>query len=67
MDLNVYEGYAILATMLNAKILKDLHRDSCGGQNGMRPEMNNTLKNSAYKLIKRGRKTHISGKILRMT
>ena len=61
MNFNVYEGYAVLATIVHAKILKDLHRDSCGGQNGMCSEMNNTLTNSAFKLIKRGRRTHVSG------
>ena len=47
--------------MLNAKILRDHHRDFCCGQNGMCSEINNTLKNSAYKLIKRGRRTHVRG------
>ncbi|XP_061195149.1 uncharacterized protein LOC133203370 [Saccostrea echinata] len=57
---NVFEGYAILSAILQAKILKDLHREVCGEAEGLCPNLNSTLWNNSYKLVERGRYTNIS-------
>ncbi|XP_056018331.1 uncharacterized protein LOC125671592 isoform X2 [Ostrea edulis] len=57
---NVFEGYAIVSTILHAKVLRDLHRESCGGSAGFCTSFNNTIWENTPKLIELGRKSHIN-------
>lgn len=57
---NVYEGYAILALALQAQILKDLQKMSCGTNSGLCQEFNNTLSDKAYTLVDKGRETQVN-------
>lgn len=57
---NVYEGYAILALALQAQILKDLQKMSCGTNSGLCQEFNNTLSEKAYTLVDKGRETQVN-------
>ncbi|XP_048759312.2 uncharacterized protein LOC125668916 [Ostrea edulis] len=57
---NVFEGYAIVSTILHAKVLRDLHRESCGGSGGFCTSFNNTIWENTPKLIEMGRKTQVN-------
>ncbi|XP_062599622.1 uncharacterized protein LOC134261190 [Saccostrea cucullata] len=57
---NVFEGYAILSTIMQAKFLKDLQREECGETEGLCSNLNSTLWNNIYKLVERGKNTSIS-------
>ncbi|XP_061195171.1 uncharacterized protein LOC133203393 [Saccostrea echinata] len=50
---NVFEGYAIVSTLLIAKILKNLQVKICGG-NGICDELNITLQQRKYELLEEG-------------
>ncbi|XP_062581388.1 uncharacterized protein LOC134243176 [Saccostrea cucullata] len=58
--LNVFEGYAIISTILHAKILRDLHREMCEGVDGLCTNLNSTLWDNAYKLVLMGRNAKVS-------
>lgn len=60
VDHNVFEGYAILALALQAKILKDLQKVSCGTNGGLCQAFNNTLSEKAYTLVDKGRETQVN-------
>lgn len=57
---NVFEGYAILAIALQAQILKDLQKVSCGTNSELCQEFNNTLSEKAYTLVDKGRETQVN-------
>ncbi|XP_062604143.1 uncharacterized protein LOC134265959 [Saccostrea cucullata] len=57
---NVFEGYAILSTIMQAKLLKDLQREECGETEGLCSNLNSTLWDNTYKLVERGKNTSIS-------
>lgn len=61
---NVFEGYAILAIALQAQILKDLQKVSCGTNSGLCQEFNNTLSEKAYTLVDKGRETQVNVNIM---
>jgi hypothetical protein len=57
---NVFESYAIVSTILQAKVLRDLHRELCGGSSGFCTSFNNTIWENTPKLIELGRKTMVN-------
>ncbi|XP_048763361.2 uncharacterized protein LOC125671591 [Ostrea edulis] len=57
---NLFEGYAIVSTILHAKVLRDLHRESCGGSGGFCTSFNNTIWKNTHKLIEMGKKTQVN-------
>jgi hypothetical protein len=57
---NVFESYAIVSAILQAKVLRDLHRESCGRESGFCTSFNNTIWENTPKLIEMGRKTTLN-------